>query len=129
MQRRLRKVIPLEHYDMPRLSSFIRTNVEPILDGWESFARTLPQGEAMDVAALRDHAKDMLLVIAKDLDDPQTPAEETGKAHGESDAGAGAAPTAAQEHGAGRAESGFTVEQMVAEFRALRASVMRLSSA
>jgi signal transduction histidine kinase len=34
--------------------------------------------------------------------------------------------TAAEEHGAGRAESGFTVEQMVAEYRALRASVLRL---
>ena len=35
-------------------------------------------------------------------------------------------PTAAEEHGAGRAESGFSVEQMVAEYRALRASVIRL---
>jgi signal transduction histidine kinase len=113
---------------MPRLSSFIRQNVAPILDEWETFARSLPQGEAMDVAALRDHAKAMLLVIADDLDDPQTPEEQTDKARGGSDAGAGVMPTAAQEHGAGRAESGFTVGQMVAEFRALRASVMRLWS-
>jgi signal transduction histidine kinase len=113
---------------MARLSTFIRQNIEPILDEWETFARTLPQGEAMDVGALRDHAKEMLAVIAKDLDDPQTAQEQTGKARGESDAGEGAAPTAAQEHGAGRAESGFTVGQMVAEFRALRASVMRLWS-
>jgi signal transduction histidine kinase len=34
--------------------------------------------------------------------------------------------SAAQEHGGGRAASGFTVRQMVAEFRALRASVTRL---
>ena len=113
---------------MATLSSFIRQNIEPILDEWETFARTLPQGEAMDVAALRDHAKEMLTVIAADLDAPQTPAEETEKAHGASDAGAETVPTAAQEHGAGRAESGFTVGQMVAEFRALRASVMRLWS-
>ena len=39
---------------MPRLSSFIRTNIEPILDEWETFARSLPQGESMDVGALRD---------------------------------------------------------------------------
>jgi signal transduction histidine kinase len=44
------------------------------------------------------------------------------------DANARQAPTAAQEHGAGRAESGFSVAQMVSEFRALRASVMRLWS-
>ena len=36
------------------------------------------------------------------------------------------ASTAAKQHGARRAESGFTVEQMVAEYRALRASVIRL---
>ena len=113
---------------MPRLSSFIRQNIEPILDEWETFARTLPQGEGMDVAALRDHAKDMLGVIASDLDDPQTRAEQAEKGRGESDAGCTTAPTAAQAHGAGRAESGFTVVQMVAEFRALRATVMRLWS-
>src|SRR4051812_47884318 len=113
---------------MARLSSFIRQNIEPILDEWETFARSLPQGEAMNVGALRDHAKDMLAVIANDLDDPQTAKQQTDKARGESDARAGTVPTAAQEHGAGRAESGFTVAQMVAEFRALRASVMRLWS-
>lgn len=37
--------------------------------------------------------------------------------------------TAAQAHGSGRAGSGFTIGQMVAEFRALRASVTRLWSA
>ncbi|HEY4215849.1 MAG TPA: sensor histidine kinase [Gemmatimonadaceae bacterium] len=113
---------------MARLSSFIRQNMEPILDEWESFARSLPQGENMDVAGLRDHAKDMLGVIANDLDDPQTPKQQSDKARGASDAGEDIIPTAAQEHGAGRAESGFTVGQMVAEFRALRASVMRLWS-
>jgi signal transduction histidine kinase len=39
---------------------------------------------------------------------------------------AGAADTAAEVHGAGRAESGFTVGEMVSEYRALRASVIRL---
>jgi signal transduction histidine kinase len=34
--------------------------------------------------------------------------------------------TAAEEHGAARAESGFTIEEMVAEYRALRASVLSL---
>src|SRR3954463_13467926 len=93
---------PMEQHDMARLSSFIRQNIEPILDEWETFARTLPQGEGMDVAALRDHAKDMLAVIASDLDDSQTPQQQTNKARGRSDAGPGTVPTAAQEHGAGR---------------------------
>jgi signal transduction histidine kinase len=111
-----------------RLSMFIRGNIEPILAEWEAFARTLPRGETMDITALRDHAGDMLRVIADDLDRPQTAQEQADKALGESDAEAGQVATAAQQHGAGRAESGFTVGQMVAEFRALRASVMRLWS-
>ena len=111
---------------MHRLSMFIRENIEPILAEWEAFARTLPQAGAMDTVALRAHASDMLRVIADDLDRPQTPQEQAEKARGELDAEAGTVATAAQQHGAGRAESGFTVAQMVAEFRALRASVMRL---
>jgi signal transduction histidine kinase len=109
-----------------RLSDFIRDDTEPILAEWETFARGLPLGDAMDIAALRDHAKEMLGVIAADLSAPQTPAQQADKAMGLSDAGGRRSLTAAQAHGAGRAESGFTVEQMVAEFRALRASVIRL---
>lgn len=111
---------------MPRLSRFIRENEERILLEWETFARSLPIGGAMDVAALRDHAAQMLQVISQDLDAPQTPAEQDSKARGRSDADRRVTLTAAQEHGAGRADSGFSVAQMVAEFRALRASVTRL---
>jgi signal transduction histidine kinase len=112
--------------EAPRLSRFIRDNVEPILAEWETFARSLPGGGAMNVAALRDHAKEMLLVIAADLERPQSDSVQDEKARGELDAGDARGATAAQEHGAGRAGSGFTVAQMVAEFRALRASVTRL---
>ena len=80
----------------------------------------------MDVEALRDHAAQMLAVIADDLDAPQTKAAQRSKSHGHADADQRRTITAAQEHGAGRADSGFSVGQMVAEFRALRASVTRL---
>lgn len=111
------------------LPDFIRTNVEEILVEWESFARELPEGADMDIGALRDHAKGMLAVIADDLEQPQTHRQQADKARGLSDAGSRLALTAAQEHGAGRAESGFTIAAMVAEFRALRASVTRLWTA
>jgi signal transduction histidine kinase len=111
---------------LPRLADFIRNNTEQILSEWESFARAMPIAESMDIEALRDHAKAMLAVIATDLETPQSVGEETAKAKGQSDAASGGDDTAAQEHGAGRAGSGFSVEQMVAEFRALRASVIRL---
>ena len=80
----------------------------------------------MNITALADHANDMLTVIAKDLDTPQDERERAEKSKGNAPADESIEATAAEEHGAGRAESGFTVEQMVAEFRALRASVIRL---
>jgi signal transduction histidine kinase len=112
-----------------RLADFLRTHREPILVEWEAFARTCtPGGDSMDVAALRDHAGQMLAAIADDLDAAQTPQAQAEKAHG---AGTVAASrySAAGEHGAGRAVSGFTVAQMTAEYRALRASVVRLWTA
>ena len=117
---------PRQPREAPRLARFIRDNAEPILAEWETFARSLPGGGAMDVAALRDHAKEMLLVIAADLERPQSDRMQDEKARGERDAGEARGATAAQEHGTGRAGSGFTVSQMVAEVRALRASVTRL---
>jgi signal transduction histidine kinase len=114
-----------------RLSRFILSNREPILANWEAFARTCaPASGAMDIAALRDHASEMLTVIARDLRTPQDEEEQSEKSLGntpaaDTDTDTDVA-TAAEEHGAGRAESGFSVEQMVSEYRALRASVIRL---
>ena len=114
---------------MPRLSTFIRQHSDQILSEWEAFARTMPLGPAMSVAALRDHAQAMLDVIAIDLEQPQTAREQSDKGKGLAIEERRRPTTAAARHGRGRAESGFTVVQMVAEFRALRASVVRLWTA
>ncbi|HEX2190729.1 MAG TPA: sensor histidine kinase [Longimicrobiaceae bacterium] len=110
-----------------KLAEFILANREPILREWEAFARTCaPASGTMDIEALRDHADEMLTVIAADLQTPQDCLQQAEKSKGRARAGGPDASTAAEEHGAGRAESGFSVEQMVAEYRALRASVIRL---
>lgn len=110
-----------------RLSEFILANRKPILAEWAAFARTCtPASGTMDITALADHANEMLTVIAADLRMPQGKEEQTEKSKGNAPVVDASATTAAEQHGAGRAESGFTVEQMVAEFRALRASVIRL---
>ncbi len=109
-----------------RLADFILANREPILAEWESFARTCaPASGTMNIAALRDHAGQMLTVIATDLATPQSRHAQSEKSKGQAPDD-DTTPTAAEEHGAGRAVSGFTVDQMVAEYRALRASVIRL---
>jgi signal transduction histidine kinase len=110
-----------------RLADFIESNLELILSEWVSFAKSCgPSGMAMDTDALRDHAAQMLQVIVTDLRTPQTASEQSSKSKGEAEVEEGIADTAAEVHGAGRAESGFTVGEMVAEYRALRASVIRL---
>jgi signal transduction histidine kinase len=83
----------------------------------------------MDITALRDHADQMLTVIATDLGTAQSESQQSEKSMGRGpDSGTGT-HTPAEQHGTGRAHSGFTVEQMVAEYRALRASVIRLWTA
>lgn len=113
-----------------RLSEFIAAHRERLLEEWVTFARSCsPGAERMDVAALRDHASEMLDAIIIDLNTSQTKLQQSQKALGKSDAPRtrlGVAGTAAQSHGAARATSGFDIEQMVSEYRALRASVLRL---
>ena len=110
-----------------RLHEFIDSHREQILMEWETFARTCaPASTTMDVTALRDHASEMLTVIATDLRTYQDANQQQAKSTGDAPESGSAAGTAAEAHGAGRAESGYTVEQMVAEYRALRASVLRL---
>ena len=110
-----------------RLADFILANREPILAEWEAFARTCaPASGSMDIAALRDHANEMLTVIARDLSTSQGASAQSEKSKGNAPSTDPEERTAAEEHGSGRAESGFTVEQMISEYRALRASVIRL---
>ena len=109
-----------------RLYDFIQAHREDILAEWESFARTVsPASGTMDVVALRDHADEMLTVIAADLRTAQNPYQQAQKSKGHAGR-RNTRATAAQEHGAARAESGFSLEEMVAEYRALRASVLSL---
>jgi len=110
-----------------RLADFIAKNSEAILTEWVRFASTSgPAGNEMDLDDLRDHALAMLKNISADLRTPQTDAEQEAKSKGNSDSDPRGPDTAAEVHGAGRAESGFTLGEMVSEFRALRASVIRL---
>jgi len=107
------------------LADFIQANCESIMVEFEAFARTCaPASGSMDITSLRDHASEMLAVIAADLRTPQDKHEQAEKSKG--NAPVAAQNTAAEKHGADRAESGFTTDQMVSEYRALRASVIRL---
>ncbi|WP_411380486.1 ATP-binding protein [Pseudomonas sp. MPB26] len=106
-----------------RLPDFILENLEPILQAWEDFARTIQTpGADLDRAGLRDHAEQMLRAIVLDLRTTQTVQEQIDKAQG-------LAPqqddeTPAETHAVTRLMAGFSIDQMVSEYRALRTSVL-----
>jgi signal transduction histidine kinase len=111
-----------------RLADFIVSDMQAILAQWEEFAGSRgPSADAMTPLELRDHAEQILLAVAKDLSTPQTPAAQEVKSMGL--ALPPALETAAQTHGVLRARSGFDIKQMASEYRALRASVLRLWTA
>jgi signal transduction histidine kinase len=110
-----------------RLAEFIRANTKTIIGEWEAFARTcLPAAEAMSTLALRDHAKKILKAIADDMDSSQNATEQIDKSKGHSQKPASRLNRIGQIHGMERAEAGFSLIQVTAEYRALRASVVRL---
>lgn len=108
------------------LAQFILTNSEQIIAEWEEFARTYVSAAGkMDVKGRRDHIQGILEKIAKDIAKPQTKAHQTSKSKGTDDGHASSA-TAANSHGTDRAATGFSPVDVVSEFRALRASVLRM---
>jgi len=107
-----------------KLSDFIHSNTAQILDEWEKFAKEIPAARHLKQSALRDHAGGMLRAIAADLEQPQTAVEQAQKSKGR--APRNAMQTQAGLHGAARVSEGFSVNDAVSEFRALRASVLRL---
>jgi hypothetical protein len=98
--------------------------MEVILQEWEDFAITLEPLADSTKKKLRDHAQQMLLVICADLDTYQGEQESIEKSKG--NAAPGSDDTCAEAHAEDRAESGFAIEELMAEYRAMRASVLRL---
>ena len=108
-----------------KLSAFITAHLPAILAEWDAFARTLfPFETGKTKLALRDHAEQILRELAKDIDTEQSTRQQVEKSKGLE---ASSAPdSAAAIHGTLRQYIGFTLVQLAAEFRALRATVLRL---
>jgi signal transduction histidine kinase len=110
-----------------RLSEFILRELDPILQEWEEFARTiLPVTQGMSVERLRDHAREMLITIAHDMELPQDDTEQLDKSRGLRARTHPEEDSAAETHATHRLGEGFTLNELVSEYRALRASVIRL---
>lgn len=110
------------------LPKFIEDNMERLLAEWQSFAQTcMPAAADMDELALRNGAKGMLEAVARDMKSSQSAAGQHEKSRGLKK-GERSSPLGrtAQGHAAERLAAGFTIDQLVSEYRALRASVIRL---
>ena len=108
------------------LSTFITERIDQIIAEWESFARTLgPVADAMTTLTLQDHAKGILQAIALDISTSQDDAEQREKSQ-DLTPGTSALESAASIHGTLRQASNFSLLQLSAEYRALRAAVLRL---
>ena len=113
-----------------RLSTFITDHQQTILANWVAFARQqLPAARDMDDVALLDHGKAILEKIVSDMRQPQTEGERQAKSEGDGARASVSDAVPSRSHARQRERQGFEIEQMVAEYRALRATVLRLWSA
>jgi signal transduction histidine kinase len=108
-----------------RLAAFIRSHIEQISAEWELFAATLLPEEEFSASVLRDGIVDILNEIAVDMDRSQSAEQQQEKSEGD--------PRrhqhiedAAERHALARVKMGLSSRQVISEFRALRATVIRL---
>ncbi len=106
------------------LSEFILSHMEEILVEWERYASTIPAAHAMDATLLRNSAEAMLRAIATEMVSEQSTAQQEAKSRGQGDQEA--SESLSEIHAGGRQAEGFSLNDVVSEYRALRASVVRL---
>lgn len=108
------------------LHTFITQNLDAILLDWVAFARELqPAGGHLDEAALLDHGRLILTEIAADMQKPQSDAQQQEKSEGNQSGASDSPHVPSRSHARQRKRQGFNIEELVAEYRALRATVLR----
>lgn len=105
------------------LATFIETAKEGILAEAVDYARTLPPLKNASESQLRNHLPRVLEAICKDLRTSQSRTQSIAKSHGQAPP---SHESAAHVHGRERALGGLHIEELIAEYRALRSSVLRL---
>jgi signal transduction histidine kinase len=80
----------------------------------------------MSAQRLRDHAREMVLQIAADMQTPQSSAEQQAKSEGHGKGHLLTQDSPVESHVLARIVDSFSLDEVVSEYRALRASVVRL---
>lgn len=109
-----------------RLVDFILNRKEEIADEWVEYAtNNIHATLGMTDVGIRDHVIQILEYIAQDMESPQSGAEQKAKSRGKRTPDF-LADKPARHHGEQRVDAGFDIVELSSEFRALRASVLRL---
>lgn len=108
-----------------RLADFILENTESILREWEAFASSIWPGEVANPRRLRDHASDMLIALSSEMKKAASRDEGIGRTTPATMTGQPGS-IASDLHAISRIESGFDLQDLVAEYRALRKNIIRL---
>jgi K+-sensing histidine kinase KdpD len=113
-----------------RLHDFISKNMDVILQRWEDFARDAWPGASPEIPDLRDRAQAILRAIANDMQTTQSEVKRHDKpgGFGRQSAAQRTADSSSARQAECRVDSGFEIRSLLAEYRALRASVLPLWS-
>ena len=112
---------------MSTFAHFISQHVDAVVDDFEAFARTSgPAAEHLGSDDLRDHAKVVLEAVAADMATPQSGSAQYDKSKGHAENSQfSVVMQTARQHAQHRFRQGFPLSQMLSEYRALRAAVIR----
>jgi len=109
------------------LSTYIEKEIEAIVSEWARQASRLAgEGNALTEIELRNTGIGMLSSFAIDMRTAQGGAGQAAKSRGQLADAPSAVKDVAQEHAEYRLSQGFSLDDIIAEYRALRATVLRL---
>lgn len=130
--RYVQSLLRLEIGVLMRLREFMSANREAILANWEKFARSIWPVELTDPAndptTLRDHAAEILQASIHDMASAQSAHQQSEKSLGRGAASDSSrrVDRASDHHGMTGHAAGMGLTGVISEYRALRASVIRL---
>lgn len=108
------------------MADFIEDNEQAILADWQRFAGSLlPAAEGLTGQQLRNLAQQILSSVVADMRTGQTEKARGEKSRGDLQGDRSSLGRTAKGHAAERLTAGFTLNQLVAEYRALRASIIK----
>ncbi|KVT76234.1 histidine kinase [Burkholderia territorii] len=108
------------------LADFIEEHREALIQAWAEYALAISHEDTrLSEKELRNSAGDILAAISADMRTSQSPREQTAKSRGDGSGSESQFSRVARAHALDRLSHGFGINDVVAEFRALRATVLR----